>query len=213
MMVVLGVSITGGLLRVVILIYIIFPVQEGSLFAPSVEVILKDLHHNYNTIPATIYHSTFYNYPSYIPIYVPSISLESYKKAQNWSYHSTEIIGMPTYTSDGWIDANGNNIAAPETTDYVAINAPMVLSGNTRTNYVLTVNTVGITENGSLTIEEGGQLVANSVTGEVTVKNSITGYSEELSWYTISSPLKAEVNLAAQDNSTNLLSGNYELYR
>ena len=162
----------------------------------------------YNTIPATIGNYTFYNYPSYITVYVPSISLESYKNAETWC--SENITGMPTYTSDGWIDANGNVIDAPETIDHVAINASMVLSGNTRTNNVLTVNSLGLTENGSLTIKDSAQLIANKVVGEVTVEKNISGYQQsESKWYTIASPLKGGVEIA---NSV-LTDGAYDLYR
>ena len=162
----------------------------------------------YNTIPATIGNYTFYNYPSYITVYVPSISLESYKNAETWC--SENITGMPTYTSDGWIDANGNAITVPETLDHVAINAFMVLSGNTRTNNVLTVNSLGLTENGSLTIKDGAQLIANKVVGEVTVEKNISGYQQsESKWYTIASPLKGGVEIA---NSV-LTDGAYDLYR
>lgn len=164
----------------------------------------------YNTIPSTIGHSTFDNYPSRPTIYVPSISVDSYKKAQYWSSTYAYITGMPTYTSDGWIDANGNVIDAPETIDHVAINASMVLSGNTRTNNVLTVNSLCLTENGSLTIEDGAQLIANKVVGEVTVEKNISGYQQsESKWYTIASPLKGGVEIA---NSV-LTDGAYDLYR
>ncbi len=162
----------------------------------------------YRTTPPTFVGSQFgYPYPT---IYVPSISLESYKNAENMTWYSENITGMPTYTSDGWIDANGNVIDAPETIDHVAINAPMVLSGNTRTNNVLTVNTLGLTENGSLTIEDGAQLIANKVVGEVTVEKNISGYQQsESKWYTIASPLKGGVEIA---NSV-LTDGAYDLYR
>ena len=165
----------------------------------------------YNTIPATIGNYTFYNYPYiYITVYVPSISLESYKKAQYWSSYYLNITGMPTYTSDGWIDANGNVIDAPETIDHVAINAPMVLSGNTRTNNVLTVNSLGLTENGSLTIKDGAQLIANKVVGEVTVEKNISGYQQsEAKWYTIAYPLKGDVEIT----NLGLTDGAYDLYR
>ena len=120
---------------------------------------------------------------------------------------------MPTYTSDGWIDANGNAITVPETLDHVAINAFMVLSGNTRTNNVLTVNSLGLTENGSLTIKDGAQLIANKVVGEVTVEKNISGYQQsESKWYTIASPLKGETSTGSV---TGLItpSSDYDLYR
>ena len=167
----------------------------------------------YNTIPATIGYDTFDNYPSRPNIYVPSISVDSYKKAQYWSSTYAYITGMPTYTSDGWIDANGDAVTVPETLDHVAINAPMVLSGNTRTNNVLTVNSLGLTENGSLTIEDGAQLIANKVVGEVTVEKNISGYQQsESKWYTIASPLKG---VTSTGSVTGLITPNsdYDLYR
>ena len=162
----------------------------------------------YRTTPPTFVGSQFgYPYPT---IYVPSISLESYKNAENMTWYSENITGMPTYTSDGWIDANGNVIDAPETIDHVAINAPMVLSGNTRTKNVLTVNSLGLTENGSLTIKDGAQLIANKVVGEVTVEKNISGYQQsEAKWYTIASPLKGDVEIT----NSGLTDGAYDLYR
>ena len=59
----------------------------------------------------------------------------------------------------------------------------------------------GTTVNGSITIEDGGQLYCEIANGEVTVKKEIVGYAEttrqqdnettsETVWYTIASPLK-----------------------
>ena len=173
--------------------------------------------YSYNTIPATLGGTyAFYNISSSAKIYVPSVSLDEYKSKWGWQY-SGLMTGMPTYTSDGWIDSNGNTVDTPAETDYVAINAPMVLSGNTRANDVLTVNTLGMTENGSLTIEDGAQLIANKVIGEVTVKKDILGYDGQQStdngqqtyWYTISSPLQDAVEIA----NSSLIDGTYDLYR
>ena len=159
----------------------------------------------YRTIPPTLGSPQFgYPYPT---IYVPSISLDSYKTAQNLSSYSQYIVGMPTYTENGWS-------TKPTAEDNVAVNYPLVISGNSRANDVLTVNTLGFTENGSLTIKDGGQLVCNKVSGNITVEKEIEGYANQdgNSWHTIASPLKGEIELSAS-SVNNIFNNQYDLYR
>ena len=149
--------------------------------------------------------SAFGNIHSSAKIYVPSISLDEYKS--QWSEHSSMIVGMPTYTENGWT-------SEPTAEDNVVVNYPLVISGNTRANDVLTVNTLGFTENGSLTIKDGGQFVCNRASGSITVEKEIEGYADQNgnSWHTIASPLKGEIELSAS-SVNNIFNNQYDLYR
>ncbi len=190
----------------IVIPYTITSIQQNAFYGC---LNLKDII-CYKVIPAElgsygyVVLSAFGNIHSSAKIYVPYVSLDEYKT--KWSAHSSLLVGMPTYTEDGWT-------SEPTAEDYVAVNAPMVISGTTRANNVLTVNTIGFTENGSLTIKDGGQLIANKVIGEVTVEKEIAGYQQSDSkWYTIAFPLKAPLTITP--NSTLLTPySNYDLYR
>ena len=159
----------------------------------------------FNITPATITNNVFSGIMSDAKIYVPSVSLYNYKN--KWSSYSSKIVGMPTYTENGWS-------TKPTAEDNVAVNYPLVISGNSRANDILTVNTIGICNNGSLTIKDGGQLVCNKVSGNITVEKEIEGYAnqEGNSWHTIASPLKGETDLSASSVS-NIFNNQYDLYR
>ena len=153
-------------------------------------------------------------------IYVPII----------WSTYPTilNLAIMPTYTILGWIGL-AENQTEPGENDHVAINAPLVLGSQqdnkTTRQQGSTANSLsvksfgycgnGTTVNGSITIEDGGQLYCEEAKGEVTVKKEILGYeqramSNELSWYTIASPLK---DVTSTSSVTGLLTTESDLYR
>ena len=141
--------------------------------------------------------------------------------------------------------------------DHVAINAPMVLGQQTTDNgqqtssmddngqqptansqqpiaNILSVKSFGYcgngtTVNGSITIEDGGQLYCEEARDEVTIKKEILGYNSlqdtespshqdsETVWYTIASPLKDTLLISDPQflNSSipQFLSSNSDLYR
>ncbi|MBR0323296.1 MAG: leucine-rich repeat domain-containing protein, partial [Bacteroidales bacterium] len=126
--------------------------------------------------------------------------------------------------------------------DHVAINAPLVLGSQqdnkTTRQQGSEANSLwvksfgycgnGTTVNGSITIEEGGELYCEIARGEVTVKKDIIGYAEttrlqdnettsETVWYTIASPLKDTLLISDPQflNSSvpQFLSSNSDLYR
>ena len=150
-------------------------------------------------------------------------------------------------SSTAWVGlAEGQT--EPGENDHVAINAPLVLGQQTTDNgqqtsmddnrQLTTDNSLwvksfgycgdGTTVNGSITIEDGGQLYCEVARGEVTVKKDIIGYAEttrtqdhkttsETVWYTIASPLKDTLLISDPQflNSSipQFLSSNSDLYR
>lgn len=144
-------------------------------------------------------------------IYVPATSTGDYLNAEGWSSYKDRIVGAPTFVTDGyWNEAsNWSPEGVPSNEENVYINAAATILSSD----IITVNSFGICNNGSLTIEEGGQLIHQSGSGIVTVKKNIDAYVIgndnylESGWYTISSPFS---NFTIPNSMT---SGNYELYR
>ena len=152
-----------------------------------------------------------------------------------------KLVKMATYTSQQdnettsqqvWVFPEGMTEVSAD--DHVAINAPMVLGS--QQDYKTTrlqgseANSLwvksfgycgdGTTVNGSITIEDGGELYCEIARGEVTVKKDIIGYAEttrlqdnettsETVWYTIASPLKDTLLIS----DPQFLSSNSDLYR
>ena len=158
-------------------------------------------------------------------------------------------------SSTGWVGlAEGQT--EPNENDHVAVNAPLILGQQTTDNGQQTssmddnsqqpiANSLsvksfgycgdGTTVNGSITIEDGGQLYCEAARGEVTVKKDIIGYASQQStdngqqtsstdeeqsttkWYTIASPLKDTLLISDPQflNSSvpQFLSSNSDLYR
>ena len=140
-------------------------------------------------------------------------------------------------SSTAWVGlAEGQT--EPGENDHVAVNAPLVL-GQQTTDNSLSVKSFGYcgngtTVNGSITIEDGGQLYCEVARGEVTVKKEILGYEQramsnepessqldaqgsQLSWYTIASPLKDTLQISDPQSLNSsvpqFLSSNSDLYR
>lgn len=151
--------------------------------------------------PATLGSDVFKNISSNAKIYVPSASLNEYKS--QWSEYSDMIVGMSVYTEKGWS-------SEPISSDYVVIKYPLVIDKDE----ILSVDAVNVSNTGSVTIKDGGQLVCNNVNGNITIEKEIEGYADhdENSWHTIASPLKAPLTITS--NSTLLTPhSNYDLYR
>ncbi|MBR5146352.1 MAG: leucine-rich repeat protein [Bacteroidales bacterium] len=154
-----------------------------------------------------------------------------------------QLVKMATYTSLQdtespslleWVFPEGMTEVGEN--DHVAINAPMVLgqqttdNGQQTTDNILSVKSFGYcgdgtTVNGSITIEDGGQLYCEEARDEVTIKKEIIGYagqqstdnSQQTVWYTIASPLKDTLLISDPQflNSSipQFLSSNSDLYR
>ena len=144
-------------------------------------------------------------------IYVPATSTIDYINAEDWSSYNDRIVGAPTFVTDGyWNEAsNWRPEGVPSNEENVYINAAATILSSD----IITVNSFGICDNGSITIKEGGQLIHQSGSGTVTIEKSIKAYEIgydnylESGWYTISSPFS---NFIIPNSMT---SGNYELYR
>ena len=162
--------------------------------------------------PPSLYMFAFEEHNSDFKIYVPATSVITYKQKAYWSSYKDYIVGIPVFINDG--DMNDpsnwepNEIPAPNVD--VFINANGIINSSES----ITLNSFEMNENGSITIEEGGQLIHNGSEDVVTVKKSIApyvigedGYLES-GWYTISSPF-GDLQLS----SSNFIKNNYELFR
>ncbi len=89
-------------------------------------------------------------------------------------------------TNGNWnVDSNWNPSGTPLPDDNVVINANATIANGT----VAEVNTITIGDNGSITIEEGGQLRHNNTGVEATLNKNITKYtSEKDNYYFMSLP-------------------------
>ena len=194
---------------------------------------LTDIFFYRNESPSIAYINTFANINSNTKIYAPVI-WESFTNIPE-----DKLVKMPTFvgqqttdngqqtSSTGWVFPEGQTEISAE--DHVAINAPLVLGQQTTDNSQQTLSTLtvksfgycgdGTTTNGSITIEEGGQLYCETARGEVTVRKEIIGYAgqqttdngQQTSWYTIASPLKEVIDLS--NSNTFITSTPFDLYR
>ena len=155
-----------------------------------------------------------------IVLYVPKASLEAYQNATGWGqpspysglyFKNIKAIETPTFNGNGsWTNTTNwdPDFGTPEDGDDIIINGNVVIENGTIAN----VGTIDIVS-GSLTVEEGGQLIHTNAGVTVTMKKAIEGFSKErgaTNWYTISSPIYHSVETSAVEN---LLSNNYDLYR
>ena len=164
--------------------------------------------------------------PETASIYVPTLEVWNEAAWNNVNY-------MPTWTSQQvnetmsqqvWVGlAEGQT--EPGENDHVAINAPLLLSQQVNSLRVKSFGYCGdgTTTNGSITIEEGGQLYCETARGEVTVRKEILGYQQsesgsesesesESKWYTISSPLK-DVTSTSSVSGLLTTESDFDLYR
>lgn len=172
---------------------------------------LKTLKCN-NETPPTLYRFAFDNHNSDFKIYVPATSVITYKQKAYWSSYKDYIVGLPVFINDGDMNEPSNwepnEIPAPNVDVFINANGVIYPSKS------ITLNSFEMNEFGSITIEEGGQLIHNGSEDAVTVKKSINpyvigedGYLES-GWYTISSPF-GDLQLS----SSNFINNNYELFR
>ena len=195
---------------------------------------LTDIFFYRNESPSIAYINTFANINSNAKIYAPVI-WESFTNIPE-----DKLVKMPTFvgqqttdngqqtSSTGWVFPEGQTEISAE--DHVAINAPLFLSQQSTDNSQQTLSTLtvksfgycgdGTTTNGSITIEEGGQLYCETARGEVTVRKEIIGYAgqqttdngQQTSWYTIASPLK-DVTSTSSVSGLLTTESDYDLYR
>ena len=195
---------------------------------------LTDIFFYRNESPSIAYINTFANINSNAKIYAPVI-WESFTNIPE-----DKLVKMPTFvgqqttdngqqtSSTGWVFPEGQTEISAE--DHVAINAPLVLGQQSTDNSQQTLSTLtvksfgycgdGTTTNGSITIEEGGQLYCETARGEVTVRKEIIGYAgqqttdngQQTSWYTIASPLK-DVTSTSSVSGLLTTESDYDFYR
>ena len=156
--------------------------------------------------------------PETASIYVPTLEVWNEAAWNNVNY-------MPTYTSQQVDETTSQQVwvglaegqTEPGENEHVAINAPMELSQQVNSLRVKSFGYCGdgTTTNGSITIEEGGQLYCETARGEVTVRKEILGYQQsgsESEWYTIASPLK-DVTSTSSVSGLLTTESDYDLYR
>ncbi len=172
------------------------------------------------TPPIAAYYSFSNNTGTTSNVYVPSISVNDYLSQWNNIYRINIIAdGMPTFTTEGEFDNvanwhvldNGVQVSRlPEADEHVAINANMTINDGE----ILTVNSLGLCKDGTLTIKDGGQLIAKEIYSSITLEKDIAasiGNNLNLTtWTTISSPLKGNVEVSDINGMT---TGHYDLYR
>ena len=122
------------------------------------------------------------------------------------------------FTTDGdWDEAtNWRGNAVPADGKDAVIRAECTIPNGV----VAQANNITIGENGSITIANGGQLICNN-NPIATVQKTITGYTIDQTngadkadgWHFIASPIENGTNGTALSEVTNLLEGNYNLYR
>ncbi len=179
----------------------------------------------YRDANPTIGTSVFSGINAKAKVYVPVI----WKSFSN--IPSGNLVKMATFVGEqsGWVFPEGMTEVSAD--DHVAINAAMVISGQQsavsgqQSANSLSVKSFGLcgnenTTNGSITIEDGGQLYCEVARGEVTVKKEILGYQQsavsgqqsesESKWYTIASPLKDTIQIIPDSS---FLTSNSDLYR
>ena len=197
----------------------------------------------YRDTNPTISSNTFNNLNSSAKIYAPviwssftNIPEDKLVKMATFVGQQTTDASTGSATVNGWVFPEGMTEVGEN--DHVAINAPMVISGQQsavsgqQSANSLSVKSFGLcgnenTTNGSITIEDGAQLYCEVARGEVTVKKEILGYQQsavssqqsesESKWYTIASPLKDTLQISDPQflNSSvpQFLSSNSDLYR
>lgn len=145
-----------------------------------------------------------------LKIYVPATAYDDYISADYWYYYEDHIVALPTFIEDGSINDASNWMPSgvPASSVEVFIDAEATI-GSTET---FSTNTFGLCENGSIIIEDGGQLIHNGSNDDVTILKSISSYVLkedgylESGWYTISSPF-------SQIGFNSFSKNGYELFR
>ena len=194
----------------------------GRVFGNDNTSSLETLHCE-SVTPPTIGVNAFGNNPN-LKIHVPKGCVNEYKS--KWTAYAQYIQGedpiefsyegsMSDYRN--WsglpkgVESPEDLVSALADKDVTIKKAATIANGDK-----IEVNSYKIEDNGSITIEEGGQLIVHAeCTGKVTMQKKITKYSANADntlvngWYSICSPFKYDFELTAD----NFLKGDYELFR
>ena len=143
--------------------------------------------------PSTKYVAIRYSATTYTNIFIDDIAFtKAYDKVSNGEYW---------YNTTDW-----NPVEVPSAEDNVYINNAMTIPNAC----AAVANNITLGPSGSLTIEDGGQLICNN-NPTVTMQKSITGYGEgNDKWYFIASPITNDIT---PDPEGIMLSNVYDLYR
>ena len=156
--------------------------------------------------PVSINSYVFTSVPRTIPLYVPKGSLTAYKAASVWK--TFLVTAYVTFVNDGEWDVTSNWLETelPDNETAAMIEADASIPSG------LVAEAVAIAvDGGSITIEDGGQLIHGNAFVKATMKKYIVGMNgdEDEHWYTISSP----VDEAVISQVENLLDETYDFYR
>ena len=112
-----------------------------------------------------------------------------------------------TFQDDGnWNDGWSGGV--PKSSDYVFIDAACTIPADC----IAQANNITLGTNGSITIEDGGQLVCNNAV-QATMQKHITGYNAGGSdWYFIASPVADGTTPSTENGILNAYPDNYDLF-
>ena len=194
--------------------------MEGN---PFEETELHEVYCYWEEPIGDFYGSIGFSYEVEPKLYCPSISLDKYRNYEGSYIDASMLVGMPTYTEEGWYDADGTFspgfVPSMAEDHHVAINAEYVLNQGE----MLECTSLGMMKDGGVTIKEGGQLYSNDIFGNITTERIVKGHGQDLSeatdengvalekgWYAISSAHDkyAVSNMMSDENAPE-----YELFR
>lgn len=180
-------------------------------------------------------HNTIYNEPITVNT-TTTIRAIAFKNGMKTSDEvlATYIFGGGTYNSNNLIVFTGNDATSPNswynpnnwssnsipsTTAEVAIVGNLIISSNERIVVSFITNMASATnynKAGTITIEDGGQLIYTNATIEnVKIEKEITGYGENTNsngWYLISSPVAGPISNERYQSLINNDNTFYDLY-
>ena len=184
--------------------------------------------------PPNLYYDIFEGANSNFRIYVPYGLVDTYKNGIGWNRYRNKIQAIPYCSrfitagdwsvSSNW--ANWNNpwhsnafvcieenaeLSENKTIGNLSISAGKTLTIKSGATLTVTENII-LPANTAIIIEDGAQLIHNSINAEAIVHKTILPYvdNQNDNWHLIASPLANNTPITSVDN---LLSNNYDLYQ
>ena len=179
----------------------------------------------YGQNPPTFDNSSFYLSTSTV-LYLPDKHVGNYSDlvSTTFGYSKFKVTSMPTFTAESGnsynTSKNWKGKSVPLSGANVVIDGELVIAKND----VINVGNIGLCNNGSIIINDGGQLYHNNPFVTAKVKKYITGFQfidnnesyipeTDIAWYTISSPLASDVVVTNVSGLTPSSGEIYDLYR
>lgn len=184
--------------------------------------------------PPNLYYDIFEGANSNFRIYVPYGLVDTYKNGIGWNRYRNKIQAIPYCSrfitagdwsvSSNW--ASWNNpwhsnafvcieenaeLSENKTIGNLSISAGKTLTIKSGASLTVTENII-LPANTAIIIEDGAQLIHNSINAEAIVHKTITPYvdNQNDNWHLIATPIANNSTITSVDN---LLSNNYDLYK